>query len=115
VKNDTLSKLDLLGNVIGDAGGSAVLALYEQRKLQKLPAINVRVSHRMSKALFDSIAKVTKWGSGESGGGATKGKKKGGKKKVWCGSFMLQHAMAWELIFVSRERRRSKAGDFVFL
>lgn len=79
-KNDTLSQLDLLGNVIGDAGGAAVLALYEQRKAQKLPALNIRVSHRMSKALFDSIAKATKWGSGGAAGGA-KGKKKGGKKK----------------------------------
>lgn len=77
--NDTFTKLDLLGNVIGDEGGLAVLALYAARADRGLPTLNIRVSHRMSRAIFEDIGKKTKWADA----GATKGKKKagGGKKK----------------------------------
>ena len=57
-----------------------MLALHEARKAAKLPTLNVRVSHRMAKEVFDAIGKLTSWGGAGDGGG--KGKKKGGKKKV---------------------------------
>ena len=80
-RNGVFTYLDIFDNVIETRGGEAVVAMYEARKESGAPTINVRVSPRMRKEVYDTIAKGTKWVAGGGGGGKSGKKKASGKKK----------------------------------
>ena len=62
--NKTFVRLNLKGNMIGEEGGAAVLALYTARKDAALPTLNIRVTHRLSGATYEAIDKKTSWSVG---------------------------------------------------
>ncbi len=66
--------------MIGEIGGEGVVALHAARDAQSLPTVSIRVTYRMSEALFEAITAKTTWPI-DDGSGAGKKKKKGSTKK----------------------------------